>query len=248
MEYDNKIIGIPLSGGINSAAVLCWFIEQGFKPKELHLFYAHFAEHSPDTFQFVADQVRYARKHIANVKVKITRNSVLRFFENEKMIPHPTVSPCSKKLKIEPMERYFFENGVQVDLVGYVKGELKRINRSKKNTIPNLFYEKDFPIKNFTDDWCFEIVDRHIGWHPAIYDLRDENGKRVFKHNNCLPCKNMHLSQMKKVAFYFPEYMTDAIKLSTDLQTYWGRDAQDYYTTFGREDYEPTQCAACAFD
>lgn len=79
---------IGLSGGINSMAVLCWCVESGIKPKEVHLYYAHFEEHSPDTFQFVADGIRYARKHFDCVKVKITRNSILRFFEEVKMILH----------------------------------------------------------------------------------------------------------------------------------------------------------------
>ena len=104
METEKYMIG--LSGGINSMAVLCWLIEQPDKPKEIHLYYAHFAEHSPDTFQFVADGIRYARKHFDKVTVRITSNSVLRFFEEQKMIPHPKVSPCSRKLKIEPMELY----------------------------------------------------------------------------------------------------------------------------------------------
>lgn len=105
MKYEGEKIMIGLSGGINSMAVLCWLIESGQQPEELHLFYAHFAEHSPDTFQFVADGIRLARKHFKKVLVKITNNSVLQFFEDQKMIPHPMASPCSRKLKIEPMEK-----------------------------------------------------------------------------------------------------------------------------------------------
>lgn len=48
-EFEDKNILIGLSGGINSAAVLLWLYESGVKPKSLHLFYAHFTEHSPDT-------------------------------------------------------------------------------------------------------------------------------------------------------------------------------------------------------
>ena len=88
---------IGLSGGINSMAVLCWLIEQPDRPKDIHLYYAHFAEHSPDTFQFVADGIRYARKHFDKVHVKITSNSIMQYFEESKMIPHPAVSPCTRK-------------------------------------------------------------------------------------------------------------------------------------------------------
>jgi hypothetical protein len=221
MDYNNKKILLGLSGGINSMAVLCWLIEQGCKPSELHLFYAHFKEHSPDTFQFVADEIRYARKHFEKVVVKITNNSVLEFFEKEHMIPHPTLAPCSERLKIIPMM-------------------LSGAN--------SLFITKEFPIELFDDDWCFEIVDKHIGWHPAIYDIKDENGKRVFTHNNCLPCKNMYVKNMKDVQTYYPKYMINAKRLSHNLKAYWGRDAKDYYTEFGKEDYEASQCETCAFD
>ena len=48
MEHLNgqKIL-VGLSGGINSAAVLCHLKESGIMPSELHLFYVHFKEHSP---------------------------------------------------------------------------------------------------------------------------------------------------------------------------------------------------------
>ena len=189
-----------------------------------------------------------AKKHFKKVVVKITRNSVLEFFRNEKMIPHPTFSPCSQRLKIEPMERYAFENGISVDLIGYVKTELKRISRMNANGANTLFLSKQFPINDFTDEWCIQMCQKYIGWYPSIYDIRDEKGKRVFKHNNCLPCKNMYVKDMKAVADHFPGYMEAAHHLSVDLKKYWGRNADDYYTTFGKEDYEAPVCESCTFD
>jgi hypothetical protein len=178
--YNGKKILIGLSGGINSMAVLCWLIEQGYQPKELHLFYAHFTEHSPDTFQFVADGIRYARIHFKSVFVKITRNSVLKYFYDKKMIPHPALSPCSYYLKILPMELYCFEKGVELDLIGYVKTEAKRIKRINESGGNNLFLTKDFPIQLFNDEWCFEIVQRHIGWYPVIYGIKNEKEIEFF--------------------------------------------------------------------
>lgn len=132
-DYDflsNEKVLIGLSGGINSMTVLCNLVESKVKPKELHLFYVHLKEHSPDTFKFVIAGIRYAKKHFDNVVVKITRESVLEYFEKQKMIPHPARSPCSYWLKIEPINRYSFENNIKIDLVGYIKKELKR--RSEK--------------------------------------------------------------------------------------------------------------------
>lgn len=117
---------IGLSGGINSMALLCWLKRSGIQPSELHLFYAHLSEHSPETFPFVKAGIKYARAHFQNVFVKVTRNSALAFFESQNMIPHPMVGACSRVLKISPMNAYAFDNDIHMDLVGYVRHEVKR--------------------------------------------------------------------------------------------------------------------------
>jgi 3'-phosphoadenosine 5'-phosphosulfate sulfotransferase (PAPS reductase)/FAD synthetase len=248
-DQDRVLVG--LSGGINSAAVLLWLIESGVKPKELHLFYAHFLEHSPDTFQFVADLVRYARKHFPDVRVRITKNSIIQYFREQKIIPHPVASPCSKKLKIEPIHRYAFENWITIDLVGYVRHELKRRGSKqgyKEGSQIGFFdLQKNYPIGEFTDDWCFTIVKKHIGWYPAIYDIVDAEGNRVFAHNNCLPCKNMYPKDINAVEQHYPDYHWKAMQLSSELGRYWGRDEAEFYTTFGRFLGQDTTCETCKF-
>lgn len=247
--YDGKKILVGLSGGINSMAVLCWLKEIGATPAELHLFYAHFEEHSPDTFQFVADGIRFARKHFPCVKVKITKNSVLAYFERENIIPHPANSPCSKVLKIFQINSYAFDNDIKIDLVGYVKHEIKRrAGRQQKQIEKDLFsLEKEYPIGEFTDEWCFDIVDRNIGWHPAIYDIRDDAGNRIFKHNNCLPCKNMYPEEIQAVKIYYPRYYTKAMRTSAKIKRYWGRDEAEFYSTFGRDVGQESTCGSCAW-
>lgn len=245
--YQDEKIMIGLSGGINSMAVLCWLFENKIQPQELHLFYAHLVEHSPDTFQFVADGIRFARKHFNNVKVKITRNSVLQFFEQQKMIPHPMFSPCTRVLKIEPMITYGFENGIKYDLVGYIQHELKRRSKKQKEVAQADLFSlvKEYPIGLFNDEWCFEIVDKYIGWHPKIYDLKDESGRRLFDHNNCLPCKNFYPEHIENVRVHYPDYFHNAMGLSRKLQKHWGRDKTDFYTTFGRELGQEVTCTSC---
>ena len=92
---DKKVM-IGLSGGINSMALLCWLAEQPNRPTDLWLFYAHFNEHSPDTWDFVQSGMEYAKKHF-NVHQLITHNSVLDFFYEQKMIPRP----------MDAMKQYF---------------------------------------------------------------------------------------------------------------------------------------------
>lgn len=221
-DFIGKNILIGLSGGINSAAVLCWLseLDEKEKPKELHLFVADFKEHSPDTYDFVLAGIEFAKKNFKNVSVKITENSVIEYFRSQKMIPHPMFSPCSRVLKIEPILKYIEENDIDLDLIGYVKEEKRRIagqvNRGVKN--------KCYPISHFTNEECFTIVKKYIGWYPAIYDIL-ENGKRVFTHNNCLPCKNMTTKQIQKVELYFPTYFNEANKLSCEIGKHWGREA-----------------------
>ncbi len=247
MNYEDEDVLLGLSGGINSMAVLCWLVESGMKPKSVHLFYAHFDEHSPDTFQFVADGIRYARKHIKDVKVKITKNSILGFFEEVKMILHPARGLCSYRLKIEPINQYAFENDIKIDLVGYVKHELKRRAKGqKKNIEQDLFsLSKYYPIGDFTDEWCFEIVKKHIGWYPLIYDIKDEKGNRIFKHNNCLPCKNMYPHELEAIKKHYPQYFERAMQTSAKLKAFYGRDEAEFYTTFGRDLGQESTCSNC---
>ena len=228
---------IGLSGGINSMAVLCWVGElpEENHPKELHLFYADFTEHSDDTIQFVLDGLFWAKKVFKNVTYVQTDNSVMQFFEAESFIPHPKISPCSDKLKIIPMLKYCYQNGIDIDLIGYVSKEVKRYKRLVKAGASDLFFKKEFPILNKNDEWCFEIVKKHIGWYPKIYDIK-ENGKLVFTHNNCLPCKNMTPKQLQKVAQYFPEKWSRAKEVEKNTGSYFGRSKCD------------SACHVCEFD
>jgi hypothetical protein len=276
-NLNNIKVLLGLSAGINSMAILCHLKEQGIQPSELHLFYAHFNEHSPDSFKFVKDGIRFARKHFNNVFVRIERHSILRWFEENKMIPHPANSPCSRLLKIERINKYGFENGIGVDLVGYVKHELKRRvdgqNGKKENTLFSL--DKQYPIGAFTDEWCFEIVKRNIGWYPRLYGFKwndpgfmqwvKENAhkwpeevresvlrrigkdKRVFNHNNCLPCKNMYPHELIAIEYFYPEYYKKAMELSAKLMLYWGRDKDQFYSTFGRDLGQESTCGACVW-
>lgn len=260
-DYSSDKIMIGLSGGINSAAVLCWLAEypEQYKPKELHLFYAHFQEHSPDTFAFVKDCIKFARNNFTSVHVKITRNSVIRFFEEQKMIPHPMVAPCTRMLKMIPMHEYMAQHNIKIDLVGYVREESKRVfnlaSKNKKDVKDNAVQLNDvlkaFPISGKTNEWCFQIVALKIGWYPAIYNIKHK-GKRLFTHNNCLPCKNMQTAEFKKVQKYFPSYYQLAINLSAKLKSFWGRDKKEFHLTFGRTPqetgYQKQSCGVCAFD
>lgn len=251
---DNQKVMIGLSGGINSMALLCWLKQSGIKPKELHLFYAHLEEHSPETFPFVKDGIRYARKHFDNVFVKVTRNSVLRYFESQNMIPHPMISPCSRALKIGPMNAYAFENDIHIDLVGYVRHEVKKRAARQADSLGtqmDLFggLSKVFPISEFDNDWCFKIVDEEIGWHPPIYDILDEKGNPVFNHNNCLPCKNMETKNMVDVQKHYPAYHAKAMAVSAKIGAYWGRNEAEFYATFGRDNLgtDGNACEVCRF-
>lgn len=254
-DFSTDSVLIGLSGGINSAAVLVWLSQypEHLKPRELHLFYSHFKEHSPDTFAFVKDLIKYARKHFKNVYVKVRRNSVLDFFREQKFIPHPTLSPCTRVLKLLPLQEYQVLNNITVDLVGFIREETRRAKRMsgkkgipiKKRSIKHEFSTTHFIISDKSDDWCFRIVKMAIGWYPKIYTIKYK-GKRLFKHNNCLPCKNMTIDQLKLVAYHYPEYHARAMALSAELVNHWGRNEVEFFTTFGRDINDG--CEICKFD
>ena len=222
IDFSDKKILLGLSGGINSMAVLCWLKLQpvSFYPKELHLFYAHFDEHSSDTLAFVCSGIEYAKKYFNKVFIKITYNNLLDYFYKNRMIPHSRFSPCSRELKIEPMTVYFEDNDLDLDLIGYVKEESKRYLAQKNN--PSLSY-KVHPIIHWLNEDCFNVVKQEIGWYPNIYDIKDDKGKRIFSHNNCLPCKNISQKDLDNVKKYFPEYWLRAEQMAERIGKYWGR-------------------------
>jgi 3'-phosphoadenosine 5'-phosphosulfate sulfotransferase (PAPS reductase)/FAD synthetase len=229
-DYSGLKVMLPLSGGINSAALLCWLgeeVPEERKPESLHLYYSHFTEHSPDTGKFFVALVRYAQTRFQSVKWKATINSVNRYFRNQKMIPHPSLSPCSRELKVLPARNYFLENELNIELVGYVDSDTVKRGKDKKSRFDRLSAKNPaahFPILEWSKQDCLDYVKQIIGWYPAIYDLKDERGKDVFSHNNCLPCKNMHPKQLEMVAKYYPQYAARAMETAKQVGGYWGRD------------------------
>lgn len=251
VDYSSKKVLIGLSGGINSMAVLCQLASYPveYKPKELHLFYAHFDEHSDDTLDFVIAGVEYAKDKFNKVVYQQTNNSVIDFFRQQKMIPHPIISPCTKMLKIIPMAEYAKQNSIDIDLVGYVRDEVRRIkNMWEKN--PNTKNTKAFPIADKDNQWCFDIVKKEIGFYPSIYDIKNSKGDRVFSHNNCLPCKNWNKNNFANGNKHYPHKMIKAIELQNELQQHWGRNADDIYSRWEKQDWESNgqSCEYCAFD
>jgi hypothetical protein len=162
------------------------------------------------------------------------------------MIPHPILSPCSDHLKIIPMMEYTKKHNIDFDLVGFVRSERTRIER-QNDRAPEY---KRHPIAHLSNEDCFTLVRREIGWYPAIYDIH-ENGKPVFRHNNCLPCKNMNgyadattaTKNFESVQLYYPEMYAAAIKTSEKINGYWGRLPKDESCDI--EDFG--ECQVCEF-
>lgn len=233
----NVFIGI--SGGINSAAALVYLAKyhpEHLRPKRVFAFYAHLTEHSPGTLTFVRHLVAYGKRMFPSFTFGCSVGSVNKYFRDERMIPHPTLSPCSENLKIIPIMKFKGEHNIDVDIVGYVHGERRRMNRQQgKATEPGKYY---YPIIEWTDERCLEEVKAEIGRYPAIYDIKDDRGKRVFTHNNCLVCKNMtgvllpdgtatrqYATVLDHYPFLFYTAQQTAVIISAKLRkpVYWGR-------------------------
>ena len=228
-------------------AVLCSIkhMPEHLRPSKIFIFYAHFKEHSPDTFDFVMAGVQFAKANFKDVHFEWTDNSVIDFFDGKKMIPHPKYSPCTHVLKVLPIAEFMAKNNIDFDLVGYVRHEHKRIwgmieksnGMFSDGIIDIRGLKKSFPISDKDDQWCFDIVKMEIGWYPKIYDIKLKvrgKMKRIFSHNNCLPCKNMDEKQLKQVKKYYQEYYEKAMNLSNKIGAYWGRKDQG-------------TCAVCEF-
>ena len=280
IDLTNEIVCAPQSAGINSATVMCWLANLEKKPKDVYIFYSHLKEHSDDSMDFVLAVVEYSKKHFENVIFEYVENSIIDFFLQQKMIPHPKFAPCTFELKIKPANLFLSKHNCTIDMVGYIRTEKRRIENMNKKRELDLFLQKQFPISHLTDEDCFDIVKKEIGWYPKIYDYKwNDSGfidfvnkrisyfdeynqkiilkdlgkdKRVFNHNNCLPCKNMNIKQLLCVEYFFPEFHKKATELSIELNAHWGREQSSYVdafmTTFGREDWEVEGgCKICEF-
>src|SRR5690554_6246603 len=109
-DYRNEKVCLGLSAGIHAMTVLWWLANYQYTPNDIYIFYAHFKEHSPDSLEFVLSGVEYAKKHFDNVIFQYTENSIIDFFEQQKMIPHPTFAPCTSDLKIKPVNRFIYKH------------------------------------------------------------------------------------------------------------------------------------------
>jgi len=255
-NYHSKKVMIGLSGGINSAAALVYLCEEVDElPEDIYLYYSHLKEHSPDTKDFVLACVEYAKKHFKNVIFETSDNSMTEYCRNEfKGIPQPKITPCTKFLKLMQMTNFMEKHSIELDIVGYVRHEYSRMQRQIDRGVKN----KDYLIAHLSDEDCFSIVKKHIGWYPDIYKLKWDDNRisealekwgselhpkqyntiskyhnqgynnmrksyRVFKHNNCLPCKNMHQWEIFLIRIFYPDYYKVAKDLEIELDSYWGR-------------------------
>lgn len=236
-DFSGRTVLVGVSGGVNSAGLLVHLLTahpEDRRPARLLLFYAHLREHSPDTGRFALDCMRWARARHPDVACGVHRASALDRFRAERFLPHPAVSPCTSWLKLEPMAAWAESvGGFDVDLVGYVRHERRRVERQRAKG-----GRARYPVAHLSDADCLALVDEHVGWHPAIYDLRREDGAPAFANNNCLPCKNMHARQLRLVQVHYPDYWDRAVEAAAEIGTYWGRS----------EEYAGDPCAACAFD
>ncbi|CAH1002628.1 hypothetical protein LEM8419_03500 [Neolewinella maritima] len=248
-------------------AYLSKFIE--YQPDKLYLYHANFIEHSPDTLAFVDACVDYARRKFPDVHYEQDDISLLAHFEEQKIIYSPKFSGCTRMLKIAPMVEFMRRHDIAIDLVGYVRGEYARIQRqiergveNKEYLISHLTNEDCFSLVADEIGWYPDIY--HLKWNdPRILpyvaqyraDLSDQQASiieryarrgygydgstRVFKHNNCLPCKNMHQWELFMLRIFYPGYYERAMQLAERMGGYWGRKDE---STAG----ESSTCTVCA--
>ena len=84
--------------------------------------------------------------------------------------------------------------------------------------------------RNERDDPAFAVIEKYSNQGHGY-----RKQKRVFAHNNCLPCKNFQAWQYEIMALFYPDRAHEAQELAKRIGSHWGRG-------------DGVECAVCTFD
>ena len=103
------------------------------------------------------------------------------------------------------------------------------------------FKWSDKRIGEALEKWGNELSEKQFNTIKKYHSQGFNNMRksyRVFKHNNCLPCKNMHQWEIFLLRIFYPGYYKRAMDLAEELGSYWGRSDEIVN--------ENSDCAICS--
>src|SRR3990167_11494596 len=176
-----KII-VGFSGGVTSAWALGWALLSFPRNEVVALFH--------DTKSEDVDTYRFLREMATRLDVPIVERSDGRSVEevedDEGALANNRMAFCSRILKVEQRDRYFFElrqRGIIeiVSILGFSAKEWQRVQRAQARALANNYLIR-FPMieeqitKQQAADWCLALGVRP----PRMY--------RWSEHANCVGC------------------------------------------------------------
>ncbi len=206
---------VTFSMGVCSGYVACRLKDEGRDPICL---FSDTKREDEDTYRFGRE---IAERWGLNVVEASDGRDLWDVFKAEKMIPARQVSMCSRKMKIEPSQKWLkaFTEPARV-AYGYDLGEEDRAERTAARwNYPNLLAW--FPLIEWqiSKQQCFGYFNRHGVKTPSIYGL--------YRHANCAPCKNFARQDWIRFATFYPEKFTEAMEFEEESGLHW---AQEGYT------------------
>ena len=99
----------------------------------------------------------------------------------------------------------------------------------------------DPKIGEAIEKWGHELHETQLRTLKKYYRQGYNNMRksyRVFKHNNCLICKNMHQWEIFLVRIFYPDYYNRAMQTAEKLNSFWGRSDEIVN--------ENSDCAICS--
>ena len=209
MNYDNKKIIVSVSGGKDSTAMCLHLLEQGYTKNDFIRVFADTGWEHKNTYLYL-DELEKTIGKIERVKQHIEPKpeyrEIIDYFEkkigwqspfireviNTQFFPKGFAKWCTKKLKINPLKKFFDSiDDDYVDLVGIRKEESKSRSQMREweyNDFFDCWVHR--PIINWTEQ---DVIDIHHRFNLVPNRLYLNGSSRV----GCYPCVYSKKSEIK---------------------------------------------------
>ncbi len=187
-------IGIGVSGGKDSTALLIWAIEN-FPNSKIYPIFADTGWEHPDTYDYLYYLEDTLGVHVYRVKSKKYAD-MIDLIRQKKMFPGPRRRICTYYLKIEPIRDFLIENNIKVHMQGTRKRESLTRKKMYSKYSPSEYYPASIFSAYYTQQMDIYFRFPLLEWdgREVLKYLKKHNIKlnplyqKGFRRVGCYPC------------------------------------------------------------